>query len=113
VAYVKTAGLVSIDAAHTLQEMTGGWKVVSFVAQRPQHLLSVGVASDTELAPGETLEVTVDYVRVDYVSETVEFDEPDQSAPAMRTLYEVTLLDGPRVVRTYPPRAGSLEEVSF
>lgn len=95
-------------------DLGDGWASVTFRASRPQHVISLHLASNVLVAAGNTLSLDVFHLRVDYSLEAWDGDLPipDQTKPARRTLYDVVTIGGPTVTERFSKKmTGSMVKV--
>lgn len=89
------------------------WYTISFVASAPQQYLEVLVDDPFNVAGGSMEELHIQYLRVDADPQTLEIQPVDQSLPARRALYNVTLIDGPNVIEQFNKDQGAMMSVEF
>lgn len=114
VVYANGNGVVlDVDANHGAnRDLSDGWVALEFTADTPNHVISVGVDSATDVLAGETYSMHLYHLRVDENPVEV-FEDPDQSLDAVRTLHKVTQVSAPRVDQTFKTDVGAMELVSF
>lgn len=97
----------------TTVDLGNSWYAISFTASTPQHYIDILTDSASALAGGASAEIHVWYIRVDADPQTLYIEPVDQSEPALRTLHNVTLLDGPNVVEQFTKEHGAMTSVEF
>jgi len=89
-----------------------GWYRRTFVASRPQEHITIMPAVDDSIPAAGELTFDLLYLRVDK-KEPADLPIPDQAETALRTMYQVTLIDGPQMVEGYDKLVGAMRKVEF
>lgn len=107
---------VAIGGSSTTVSATAAtptWVQVSFVATTYYQDVVVGFGTSTTTVDVTPATVKVSYLRVDMDDPTVGFEDPDLLEVANRTLRQVGLIDGPKLVEEYSLTTGAMERVEF
>lgn len=109
------APTVTVDGAtdQSTASLGDDWYAVSFTATSPQHLIHLKRTADVNIADGASVLFTLWYMRTEFDAESAPLPEPDQSIDAIRTMYQVTLLEGPAVVEEFNKSSGAMVRVEF
>lgn len=102
-----------IGVSQKTVNLGNSWYAISFTAQMPQHYFDIKVAAASNVAGNDSEEISVWYIRVDADPQTLYIEPVDQSKPALRSLYNVTLLDGPNVIEQFTKEHGAMTSVEF
>lgn len=89
------------------------WYTVEFTARTPQHYLHILTNDSASIVGNSSEQINVWYLRVDADPQTLYIAPVDQSRPAMRSLHNVTLLDGPNVIEQFHKEHGKMTSVEF
>lgn len=118
--YIKALATTGVALNFTIQGADGvttalgnSWFAVAFTASTPQHYLDVLTSADAPLVGNSSESIDIEYIRVDANPQTLYIAPIDQSEKALRTLHNVTLLDGPNVIEEFHKEHGTMRSVEF
>ena len=121
IVYVKaraTTGVaIHFNIGPTLPEKTtslgANWYAIAFTAAQPQQYLDILTSATAPLTAGNSASIDIEYLRVDADAQSLYIAPVDQAEPALRSLHNVTLLDGPNVVDEFAKVNGAMRSVEF